>query len=146
VTVQIFGKNPNKSELHSRKNQQQPEVRECLLSIIQCRIFCLPVCYPKIKIKIYGTIILPVVLYKCESWSLTLREEHRLRMFKNKMLREIFGPEREEGTGEWRRTHNEDPYDMCSSPNIIQVIKSRRMRWAGQWTQESCVQGFGGKR
>jgi hypothetical protein len=85
----------------------------------------------KTKIKIYRTIILPVVLYVCETWSLTLREEHRLRVFENRVLWRIFGPKRDEVTGEWRRLHSEELNDMYSSPNIIRVIKSRRMRWVG---------------
>jgi hypothetical protein len=80
--------------------------------------------------KIYRTIILPV-LYGCETWSLTLREECRLRVFTNKVLRRIFGPKRDEVTGEWRRLHNKELYALYSSPNIIRVIKSRRLRWAG---------------
>jgi hypothetical protein len=84
-----------------------------------------------VKIKIYRTIILPVVLYSCESWSLTLREECRLRVFENRVLRRIFGPKRDEVTREWRRLHNKEFYALYSSPNIIRVIKSRRLRWAG---------------
>jgi hypothetical protein len=69
-------------------------------------------------------------LYGCETWSVTLREEHRLRAFENRVLRRIFGPKRDEVTGEWRRLHNKELNDLYSSPNIIRVIKSRRMRWA----------------
>ena len=73
---------------------------------------------------------MPVVLYGCETWSLTLREERKLRVFENMVLRR-FGPRRDEVTGEWRRLHNEELNYLYSSPNIVRVIKSRRMRWAG---------------
>jgi hypothetical protein len=71
-----------------------------------------------------------VVLYGCETWSLTLREEHRLRVFENRVLRRLFGPKRDEVTGEWRKLHNEELRDFYSSPSIIRIIKSRRIRWA----------------
>jgi hypothetical protein len=71
---------------------------------------------------------LPVVLYGCETWSLTLREEHRLRVFENWVLRRIFGPKRDAVTGEWRKLHNVELHNLYSSPNIIRMIKSRRMR------------------
>jgi hypothetical protein len=81
-----------------------------------------------VKVKIYKTIILPVVLYGCETWSLTLREEHRLRVFENRVLRRIFVPKRDEVTGEWRKMHNEELHNLYSSTDIIRQIKSRRMR------------------
>jgi hypothetical protein len=80
--------------------------------------------------EIYKTIILPVVLYGCETWSLTLTEEHRLRVFENRVLRRIFGPKMDEVTGEWRKLLNKELHDLYSSPSIIRIIKSRRMRWA----------------
>jgi len=86
-----------------------------------------------LKIKIYRTIILPVVLYGCETWSLTLREERRLRVFENRVLRKVFEPKRDEVTGELRKLHNEELNDLYSLPNtcIVRVVKSRQMRWAG---------------
>ena len=70
------------------------------------------------------------MLYDCETWSLTLRKECRLREFKNRILRRIFGPKRDEN-GEWRRLHIEELHSLYHSPNIVRVIKSRRLRWAG---------------
>jgi len=84
-----------------------------------------------LKIKAYRTIILPVVLYGCETWSLTLREERKPKVFEKIMLRRIIGPRRDDVTGEWRKLHNEELNDLYSSPNIVRVIKYRRMSWAG---------------
>ena len=94
-----------------------------------------------LKIKVYRTVILPVVLNGRENWSLALREESR-------MLRRIFGPKRDEVTGEWRRLHIEEPDNLYSSLNVIWVIKSRRIRWAGHVAhveEESRMQGFDGE-
>ncbi|KAJ4435141.1 hypothetical protein ANN_23717 [Periplaneta americana] len=84
-----------------------------------------------LKVRIYKTFILPVLLYGCETWTLTLREEHRLRVLENKVLRKIFGAKRDEVTGEWRKLHNTEVHALYSSPDIIRNIKSRRLRWAG---------------
>jgi hypothetical protein len=78
-----------------------------------------------VKVKLYKTIIHPVVLYGCETWSLTLREEHRLRVFENRVLRKIFGPKRDEVMGEWRKLHSEELHNLYSSPDIIRQVKSR---------------------
>ena len=72
-----------------------------------------------------------MALYGCETGSLTLREERRLRVFENRVLRKVFGPKRDEGTGEWRKLHNEELNDLYYLPNIVRVVKSRRMRWTG---------------
>jgi hypothetical protein len=84
-----------------------------------------------VKVKIYKTIILPVVVYGCETWSLILREESRLRVYENRVLRGILGTKTDEVTGEWRKLHSEELYNLYSLPNIIRQIKSRKMRWAG---------------
>jgi hypothetical protein len=80
------------------------------------------------------TIILPMVLYGCETWSLTLRDTCRLRVLESRMLR-ILGPKREEVTGGWRKLHNEELHNLYSSQSIIRMIKSRRMKWAGHVAQ-----------
>jgi hypothetical protein len=86
--------------------------------------------FRNIKVKIYKTIIVPVVLYGCETWSVTLWEEHRLRVFENSVLIRIFGPKRDEMTGVWRKLHSEELHNLYSSPDIIRQVKSRRMWWA----------------
>ena len=80
-----------------------------------------------LKIKIYRT----VILHGCETWSLTLREERRLRVLENRVMRRMFGLKRNKVTGEWRKLHNEELNDIYCSPNIVRVIKSRRMKWEG---------------
>jgi hypothetical protein len=84
-----------------------------------------------VKIRIYKTIFLPVVLYGCETWFLTLKEEHRLRVFDNRVLRRIFGLRRDEVIGSRRKLHNEELHNLYSSPSMIRMIMSWRMRWAG---------------
>jgi hypothetical protein len=99
-------------------------------------------------VKIYKTIILPVVLYECETWSLTLREEHRLGVFEDRVVRRISGPKRDEVTGEWRKLHSEELHNLFSSQNIIKQINSRRIGWAGyvarMGEERKVYQGFEG--
>jgi hypothetical protein len=90
-----------------------------------------PLLSKNIRIRIYKTITLPVALYGCKTWSLTLKEEHGLRVFENRVLRRTFGPKRDEVTGDWRKLPNEKLHNLYSSSNIIRLIKSRRIRWAG---------------
>jgi hypothetical protein len=108
----------------------------------------LPLLSGNVKVKICRTIILPVVLYGSETWSVTLREGHRQRVFENRVLRGIFGPKRDEVTGEWRKLYSGELHNLYSSPDIIRQIKSRRMRWAGhvaRMGEGRKVRSFGGK-
>ena len=118
-----------------------------MLAIISVQNLLSAVCCPEIKSKIHRTVILPVVLYGYETWTLTLREELRLRLFECGMHGRVFGPKRAEVTGEWRRLHDEELNDLYSSLNIIRVIKSRRMRWVGHVAcmgERGGIQGLGG--
>ena len=109
--------------LHAHKNVSiQPKFNSSLVR--QAVLHCF-------RKTVFPEIILPSVLYGCETWSLTLREEHRLRVFENRVLRRIFGPKRDGVTGGSRKLHNEELNDLYSSHNIVRVIKSRRLRWAG---------------
>jgi hypothetical protein len=99
----------------------------------------------KLNNKIYINIILPLVLHGCETWCLTLRKERRLKVFENRVPRRILGFKREELAGGWRRLHNEELHKLYASPDIIKVINSRRMKWAGKvarMTAEKCVHYF----
>jgi hypothetical protein len=100
-----------------------------------------------VKIKIYKTIILPVVLYGCETWSLILKEEHRLKVFENRVLRRIFGPKRDEIIGSYRKLHAEDLHYLYSSSNINRVIIKDKMGRAcsTNWGEEECIWDTGGK-
>jgi hypothetical protein len=113
----------------TNQNFIQKEIKRRLNSDDACYHLIQNLLSKNLKIRIYKT--LPVVLYRCETWSLTLREERRLGVFENRVLRRIFGPERDEVTGEWRKLHNEEQHDLYSLPSIIRIIKARRMRWAG---------------
>jgi hypothetical protein len=93
---------------------------------------------------IYIGSVLPVVLYGCETWSFTLREELRLRVFKNRVLRIIFGPKRNEITGEWRKLHNEELHDLHFLPNTVRMIKSRKISWAGHVACMGAVEVYTG--
>ena len=105
--------------------------------------------FKNIKIKIRRNIILSVILYGCKNWSLTLKEERRLRVFEKRVLRRIFGPKRNEVTGEWGKLHNKELNDLNISSSIFLLLKSRRMRCAGHVArmggEEKCVQSFGGE-
>jgi hypothetical protein len=103
-----------------------------MLATIRFRLLSSHLLSRNVKVKIHKTIILPVVLYGCETWSLILRQQHRLRVFENWVLRKMFGPKRDEEVGEWRKLHNGQFNNLYSSPDIIRQIKSRRMRWAGR--------------
>ena len=128
--------------LHFNPQFGQIKLRKCLLPFSQESISL----SKYVKSKIYRNIILLVVLYGCETWSFTLREGHRLKGFKNRVLRKVFGPKRDKIAGYWRRMANERLHDLCCSPNIMLVIKPRRKRCVGHvaCTGERAIQGFGG--
>jgi len=114
----------------TNQNSIQGDIRSRLESGNACyhsvqNLLSLSLLSKNLKIIIHRIIILPVVLYGCENWSLTLREKRRLRVFENRVLRRIFWPRRDEVTGEWRKLHNEELNDLYSSRNIVRVIKSR---------------------
>jgi hypothetical protein len=118
----------NQNDIHDEIKRRLNSGNACYYSVQNLLSSCL---IPRnLKIKLYKTVILPVILYGCETWSLTLREEHRLRVFENRVLSRIFGPKREEDRL-WRKLHNDELHSLYSSPNIVKVIKSRRTRWAG---------------
>jgi len=138
----------------TNQNSIQEEIKSRLKSGNVCyhsvqNLLCSSLVSKNLKITIYRTIILPVVLNGCETWSLTLREERWLRTFENRVLGRIFGPKRDEVIGEWRKLHNKELNVLYSSSNSVYFIKSRRMRWAGHIAcmgeRERRVQGFGGE-
>jgi hypothetical protein len=101
-----------------------------------------------VKVKIYKTIILSVVLYGCETWSLTLREEHGRRVFENRFLRKIFGPKRDEGTGEWKKLYSKELHNLYSFPNTLGRSNGgdeMGRAYGTHGTRGKSIQGFGGK-
>jgi hypothetical protein len=134
----------------TNQNYIQEEIKSRLKSGNACyhsvqNLLCSRLLSKNLEIKIYRNIILLVVLYGCETWSLTLSEERKMRVFENRVLRRTVGPKRDEVTGEWRTFRNEEVHDLYSSLIIVQVIKSRRVRWAGhvarRGRREACI-GF----
>ena len=120
----------NKSKLHPLQNEEHTEFSECLPSFgPESFVFCLV--STNIQIEVQRNRILPVVLYRCETWSLKLRDEHKLGVLENRVLRKIIGPKEEGATGEWRKLHYEHLHHLFCSPYIIHVIKTKRMRWVG---------------
>jgi len=120
----------------TKQNSIQDEIKSRLKSGNACyhsvqNLLSSSLLFKNLKTKVYRTTILPVVLCGCETWSLTLREERRLRVFEATVYTRIFGPKRDEVIGEWKNLHNEGLNDLYSSPNIFRVIKSRSMGWAG---------------
>jgi hypothetical protein len=102
-----------------------------------------------LRIKIYRTIILSLVLYGCETWSLTLREERGLRVFENRVLRRVFGPKRDEVTGDWRKLHNDELSDLYALPSTVRVVKPEKNEMGGACSvygeEEGRIQGLGGE-
>jgi hypothetical protein len=117
----------NQNDIHDEIESRLSSGNACYYSVQNLLSFL--VISKNAKIKIYKTVILPIVLYGCETWSLTMRKELGLRVFENTVLRKVFGPKREED-GSWRKLHNDELHSLYSSPNIVKVIKSRRLRWA----------------
>jgi len=126
IKNRIMNANQNSNQEETRNRFKSGNV--CYYSVQNLLFFQFDI--QKLKTKIYKTKILRVVLYGCETWSLTLRGERRL-IFENMVLRRIFEPKRGEVTGEWRKLHNVELNDLYFSPNIIRLIKSRRITWVG---------------
>jgi hypothetical protein len=121
----------NQNDIHDEIDSRLNSGNACYHSVQK---ICLPISYEKNKIKICRTVILPLVLYGCGTWSHTLREVHRLRVFENRVLRRTFGPKREEDCS-WRKLDSSKLHSLYSSPNTVRVIKSSRIMWAGHMTR-----------
>ena len=121
AAIRVSGNFP-RNEVHQKIKSSLKSGNPCYISVQN--LLSSSLISKNLKIKIYRNIILPVVLYGCETWSLTLKEESRLRVFENRVLKRIFGPKGDEVTGEWGKLNNEELNDLCSSSSIIRVIKS----------------------
>ena len=119
----------NTNDIHEEIKRRINLGNECYYSLE--KILSSHLLYKKLKVTTYKSTILPIVLYGCETLSLTFREEHKLKVFENTVLRKIFVAKRDEITGEWRKLHNAELHALYSLPNIIRNLKSRRLRWAG---------------
>jgi hypothetical protein len=123
----------NQNLIHEEIKRRQNSGNACYSSVQNLLSSCL--LGKNVKVRIYKTIILPVVLYMCGTWSLTLREELKLSVFENRVLRSLFCPKKDEVMGGWRKLHNEELHDLYSSPSIIRIIKLRKIRWTGHMVQ-----------
>jgi hypothetical protein len=119
----------NQNLIQEKINRRLNSGNACYRSVQN--LLCSRLLSKNVKIRICQTLILPVVLYGCETWSLTLREEHRLRAFENSVLRKLFRPKKDEVVGGWIKLYNEELHNLHSSPSIIRIITSRMMRLAG---------------
>jgi hypothetical protein len=129
----------NQNNIHDEIKRRLNSENACYHSIKNILSSCL--ISKNLKIRLYKMVILPIMLYGCETWSFTLREKHRPRVFKNNVLKKIFGPKREED-GSWRKLNNYELNSLYPSPHIVRVIISRRMRWAGHVARKGEGRGF----
>ena len=120
----------------TKRNEMHKELKQEAQLLCITGTFVIPT-----SLKLYRTVILPVILYRCETWTLTLKEEKMLQVFENKVLRKIFVPKRDDQTGAWRRLHNGELHNLYEKPDIIRIVRSRRLRLAGHVTRMGTERG-----